>query len=57
MLRDRLSKKQTSLKDRIFLACRKIYVRNSTDRYMFYFNRWRNKIKHENKVKRFVDIL
>lgn len=54
MLRERLNKKQTNLKDRIFLACRKIYVRNSSNKYMHYFDKWRNKLKHEKKVRQFV---
>lgn len=54
ILRERLAKKQVNIKSRIVLACRKVFIRNSSNRFLNYFNRWRNKLAYEKRVQKFV---
>ena len=49
-LRQRLKDKEESIFNRKILACRKFFVRNSSNRALHYFGRWRNKAAYENKV-------
>lgn len=39
------------------LACRKFYLKNYTEKVLIFFNKWRNKVEYENKIKRFAEIL
>lgn len=53
MLRNRLDNKTNNIKNLIILACRKIFVKNSSTKVMTYFNKWRLKLKNEKKIKKF----
>lgn len=57
MLREKLASKEKSIFNRKTLACMRIYVRNSSNKYLNYFNRWRGKVSHEKKTLEFAAIL
>lgn len=52
-----MAKKEKNIFNRISWACMKIYIRNGKNRYLHYFNRWKNKVAHERKILDFAAIL
>ena len=46
MLTERLKMKTTNISNRKVLALRKFFVKNSVNKALHYFNRWKDKVEY-----------